>query len=228
MMEITPFLAITLVSLGLSALITIIYRFLTKPGEIRKIKGDMKFYKGKMNEAKKAGDKAKMSEYASEMLKASQKQFRMSMKPMLVTMMMFLLLLGWLNSNFGGVTADFSGDTEAVFAYGGEEHATTYEAKEDGFVTGVDFNDDGTFSEDERFENGEVFTYRDAFWKPGPMMEGFLMFATPKEDSVRFEMFVLELPFSLPLIGSYLSWFWWYIFISIPSTIILRKALGVE
>ena len=61
----TPFIQITLLSIGLSLFITIVYRLLTKPDEVRKMKDDMKFYKEKMNEAKKAGDKAKMNEYAN-------------------------------------------------------------------------------------------------------------------------------------------------------------------
>ncbi|UCD02757.1 MAG: DUF106 domain-containing protein [Candidatus Aenigmatarchaeota archaeon] len=227
MMELSPFLTITLLSIGLSVIITVIYRVLTKPEEIRKMKDDMRFYKNKMNEAKKAGDRAKMNEYANEMLKASQRQFRSSMKPMMVTILIFFLLLGWLNTNFGGVRADFSGENEPVFSYAGEEHSMMYESNDEGFVTGVDFNDDGTFSEDERFANDEVFRYSGALWKPVTQMEGFFLFAEPKEEAVRFEMFIAEMPFELPLIGNYLSWFWWYFFISLPATFILRKLMGV-
>ncbi len=228
MIEMTPFLIITLISVGLSAAISVIYRALTKPDEIRKMKDDMKFYKEKMNAAKKAGDTAKMNEYASEMMKFSQKQFRMSMKPMMVTMLMFFLLLGWLNTNFGGVNADLTENPEAKFAYADIEHDLYYESSGDSFITGVDLNDDNKFSDDEIFDEGEIFTYNGAMWQPGPMMEGFYMFATPKENSVHFEMFVAEMPFSLPFIGSHLSWFWWYIFISLPMTFIFRKLLGVE
>ncbi len=224
----TPFLVITLLSVGLSVAITVIYRVLTKPDEIRKMKDDMKFYKEKMNQAKKDGDKAKMNEYAGEMMKFSQKQFRMSMKPMFVTMMIFFLLLGWLNNNFGGVTADLTENPDAKFAYSDIEHELHYESTDDGFVAGVDLNDDGTFSEDETFSDGDIFSYNDAFWRVGPAMEGFYMFATPKDNSVHFEMLIAKMPFSLPFIGNYLSWFWWYIFISFPATFMLRKLMGVE
>ncbi len=224
----TPFLVITLLSLGLSLGITIIYRVLTKPDEIRKMKDDMKFYKEKMNEAKKEGDKAKMNDYASEMLKASQKQFRMSMKPMMVTMLIFFLLLGWLHNNFGGVTADLTDNPEAKFAYADIEHELYYEGTADSFVAGVDLNDDGAFSDEETFSKGDMFTYNGALWKVGPAMEGFFLFQTPKDNSVQFDMFIAEMPFTLPFIGSHLSWFWWYLFLSLPSTFILRKIMGVE
>lgn len=223
----TPFMTITLLSLGLSLFITVIYRILTKPDDVRKMKDDMKFYKEKMNEAKKAGDKAKMNEYASEMLKASQGQFRMSMKPMMVTMLVFVFLLGWLNTNFGGVTADFTQNVTA-FSYGDVEHAISYEGDASDFVTGVDFNDDGTFTSDETFRKGEIFEYKDTYWKPNAATEGFYMFATEKDDGVHFEMLIARMPFLLPYIGSYISWFWWYIFISLPATFLFRKLMGVE
>ena len=191
MIEITPFLGITLISLALSLMISVIYRVLTKPGEVRKAKEDMNFFKNKMSEAQKAGDK----------------QLR--------------------------VAVDLGEDTDATFAYAGEEHAINYKGIEEGsgagFTIGVDFDDDGRFSPDETFDRGEVFSYKGAFWRANPAMEGFFIFATEKEDAIHFEMLVAQLPFALPFLGSYLTWFWWwYLFLSIPSTLVFRKLLGVE
>jgi uncharacterized membrane protein (DUF106 family) len=229
-----PFVTLTLVSVALSLAISVIYRVLTKPHEMKKIKDDMKFYKQKSTEAQKKGDKEAAAKYASEMLKASQSQFRFTMKPMMATMLLFFLLLGWLHANYGGVTADFAADPEAAFAYDGSSLALSYDAPEDGaegdpaFTAGVDLDDDGQFSDGETFAPGDVFEYGGAYWRVGSLMEGFLVFQSPRPDAVHFEMLVARMPFSLPFIGEYLSWFWWYIFISIPGTIIFRKLLGVE
>lgn len=232
MIEMTPFLTITLLSLGLSFLISVIYRVLTKPSEVRKVKEDMKFFKAKMSEAKKAGDNAKSNEYASEMLKASQSQFRMSMKPMMASMLIFVMLLGWINTNFGAVVVDDVESPEATFSYNGKEHNVLYElVVEDDTETikaGIDFDDNGEFSSDEIFLGDAVLPYSGALWKASPATQGFFLFSSPKEGAIQFDMFVAKLPFSIPFIGEYLSWFWWYIFISIPTTIIFRKLLGVE
>lgn len=232
MIEITPFLGITLISIALSLMISVIYRVLTKPDEVRKAKQDMKFFKKKMSEAQKSGEKDRANEYASEMMKASQMQMKHSMKPMMATMLIFIFLLGWLNGNYGGVSADLGENPDAMFAYAGEEHDINYKkAGEEGatsFTIGVDFDDDGQFSPEETFDRGEVFSYKGAFWRANPAMEGFFMFATEKEDSIHFEMLVAQMPFELPFLGSYLTWFWWYLFLSIPSTIVFRKMLGVE
>jgi uncharacterized membrane protein (DUF106 family) len=232
MIEMTPFLSITLVSLGLSLVISIIYRVLTNPADVRKAKDDMKFYKEKMSKAQKEGNKEEASKHASEMMKASQSQMKHSMKPMMATMLLFFLLLGWLHTNFGNIGADFAANQSATFSYAGASHKLYYETVDSGgqasFRAGVDFNDDGEFSQDEIFDQGEVFTYKGAYWRPGPLTEGFLFFTTEKENAVNFEMFVAKSPFTIPFLGDYLSWFWWYIFISLPATIIFRKMLGVE
>jgi uncharacterized membrane protein (DUF106 family) len=230
----SPFTSITLISLGLSFLIAFIYRVLTKPGQMKKVKEDMKFYKEKMGQAQKSGDRAKANEYASEMLKASQAQFRIGMKPMMATMLIFFLLLGWLNSAYGGVSIDFSANQTAVFSYGGTAHKVAYYKVEgDPKVTmkaGIDFNDDNSFADNEIFSQGAVFQYGGAYWRVGPKMEGFALLggSQPKADTVSFDMLVARAPFTIPFIGDYISWFWWYVFLSIPGTMVFRKLLGVE
>ena len=223
----SPFLSITLISVGLSLLIAIIYRLLTNPGAIRKSKEDMKFFKEKMAQANKAGDKAKSAEYASEMLKASQVQFRMNMRPMMASMAVFVLILGWLSSDFGGVAVDFS-KPGASFAYGGESFNASYQKTNTTIVAGVDFDGDGAFSPAETFAQGDVFEYMGAYWRVAPVTEGFFLAPTVKPDAVHFEMLVASLPFAIPFLGSYLSWFWWYVLLSAPATIVFRKALGAE
>lgn len=222
------FLALTGVSFGLSATIAVIYRFTTKPAEMRKIKDDMKFYKIKMNEAKKAGETDKMNLYAQEMMKASQGQFKHNMKPMMITMMLFFLILGWLHTTFGAVEVSFADAQQATFSHGGSEYPVLYTKTEDGFSVGVDLDRDGSFSAGETFSDGQMFSNGEGHWQVSATTEGFFLFQSVKENTVSFSPMVAELPFSLPFLGLYLNWFWWYIFISMPATFIFRKILGVE
>ncbi len=39
---------------------------------------------------------------------------------------------------------------------------------------------------------------------------------------------MITLPFALPFLGLQINWFWWYIIITLPTTMVFRKALGVE
>ena len=46
--------------------------------------------------------------------------------------------------------------------------------------------------------------------------------------SMNYGNVVINLPFSFPFIGLEMSWFWWYILVSLPATWILRKIIGIE
>jgi len=225
----TPLAEITLISLGLSLMIAVIYRFLTNPASVREVKANMKFYKEKMSQAQKEGDRAKASEYASEMLKASQKQLRFSMKPMMVTLLIFVFLLSWLSSTYSGVEATFGNESSRQVTLRGQEYRVMYENATG--KTWVDLNRDGAFSESEGFATGQMFTTGSSEpveWEVKKTVTGFVFSQAEKPSSVTFSMIVARTPFTFPLIGSYLSWFWLYVFISIPATVVFRKLLGVE
>ena len=136
------FQEVFLISLRLSFVLAVLYRVLTKPAEMRRIKEDMKFLKEKVSSAQRAGNTEEAKRYSSDMMKASSQQFKASMKPMFASMIIFFFCLGWIN--------------------------TTYA-----------------------------------------------------------EMFV-TIPFALPFLGAQLNWFWWYLIITMPATMIFRKGLGVE
>ncbi len=138
----SAFIEVTLVSLALAFMLSLLYRFLTKPEEMRRIRKEMDFYRRKSSEAQKAGNPDKASEYMKEMMKASQQQFRQNMKPMLASMLVFFIVLGWMNTAFAQV--------------------------------------------------------------------------------------LVQLPVTVPIAGNDLGWFWWYILITIPCTMLFRKLLGVD
>jgi uncharacterized membrane protein (DUF106 family) len=99
----SAFLEVTLISLALAFVLSLLYRFLTRPEEMRRIKKEMKFYQEKSKEAQKAGDTAKANEYMKQVMGASQQQFRQNMKPMLASMLVFFVVLGWMHSAFASV-----------------------------------------------------------------------------------------------------------------------------
>jgi uncharacterized membrane protein (DUF106 family) len=137
-----PFEEVLLITLGISLIIAFVYRGLTKPEEMRKVKKDMGHYKEEAKKAQKAGDREKMNQFMNEQLKASHRMFSLNMKPMLLSMLFFFILLGWLAGQYA-------------------------------------------------------------------------------------ELVVLA-PFSIPFIGPELNWFWWYIVITLPATMLFRRLLGVE
>ena len=87
-------------SVILSLVISVIYRVLTNPKEVRRIKEEAKFYNQKVKKAQKAGNKEEVNRYTGEMMKASQKQMKITMKPMLASMVLFLFILGGFHTTF--------------------------------------------------------------------------------------------------------------------------------
>ena len=133
---------ILLMTLGMSFVLALIYRFLTDPQEMRRIKANMKEIQAKVKKAQKDGDMDRVNALTSEMLKGSQQQFTKNMKPMIVSMFIFFIFLGFLRAQYAELS--------------------------------------------------------------------------------------IPLPFTIPFLGSSIGWFWWYLIITLPSTFMFRKVLGVD
>jgi len=92
---------ILIISVILAFITALLYRLLINQGEMRKLKGEMKFYQDKIKGAQKDGDREAVSKLSSDMLKLSSRQFRMTMKPLMVTGLVFLLIIGWIAAQYG-------------------------------------------------------------------------------------------------------------------------------
>lgn len=90
-------------SVGFSLVLALIYRFLTKPEEMRRIRRDLEFYKKKMNEAQKNGKQDEMKKYLDMSIKANQEYMKFNMKPMIFSMILFLVLLSFLNTAYANL-----------------------------------------------------------------------------------------------------------------------------
>jgi len=197
----------------LSLLITAVYRFLTNPEEMRKIKEEMKFYREKANEAQKRKDTKKAQEYLNEMMKASQKQFRKNMKPMMVSMIVVIFLLGFIHQNYSGVVIRTDENGIGYFSFGGFNHSVLLEKEK----VRIDVDDDGDFSDEESFSKGDVVRVENIHWQVSP------------EGENKVSMYLLiRMPFPLPFVGYYLNWLLWYILCTLPATWLFRKFMGVE
>lgn len=212
-MALLPYQEIFLWSIGLSLLMTIMSRFLANQQEMRKAKKDMAFYRDKATKAQKSGDLKKANEYTSEMMRASQKQFRQNMKPMMLSFLVFIIALGWLGSAYGDVVISVSNSTNLLFTYQGVSHKMQLE----GNLTKVDLNLDGQFSQEEVFAQGSVFSYGGMDWKVNIV----------PDKEIRLQAIVAQSPFTIPFIGLELSWFWLYIIIVLPLSVVFRKLLNV-
>ncbi len=219
---ILPYQYVFLWALLLSFLVALIYRLFTKPEQMRQIKADMKLYREKSKEAQKQKDLKKANEYMSEMMKLSQKQMRQTMKPMFITLGVVLILIGFINQAYSGVAVE----TKAVdattalgqFSYADFSHQLRAEKiNETDIIVTVDANANGDFTDDTSYANGQIARLEGINWQVAPQSLN-----VTKMDTI------VMLPFSMPFLGSQLTWIMWYILVSLPGTWMFRKALGVE
>ena len=223
-----PFVELLFWSALLAFITALMYRVLTKPQVLRDAKKQTTELKLRMNKAQKAGDTKESSRLMTEMLRAQNTTMRANMKPMFASMLLFIFVLGWLNGQYGGVTAGLintSADTFAGnFTYSGftEGFSVPFTvaappSNVSAYRVSMDIN-----GAQNTLYSGDEFTYAGSIWK--------VKFMADKNNTlaaVFFEAFIAT-PFYIPFVGSAFNWFWWYFVVVIAGNFIFRKLLGVE
>lgn len=115
LLNLGPLLTILIISLVVSLLTTVIYKYATDQTKLRKLKADMKRYQKKAMASKDDPDKAMKMQ--KEMMKLNGEYMRSSMKSMLYTFLPILLFFGWLGANlaFAPILPGASFDVSATF-----------------------------------------------------------------------------------------------------------------
>ena len=146
------------------------------------------------------------------------------MKPMLVSLVIVFLFLPWASGNFGDQTANLVNDKGNITInnelYQTQLNGDTVTVTKSG-ATIATFT--ATASEiDRRFLIGNDY-YVLSYEKAG----GFI-FTSP--EHVKFARVVALLPegVSLPLFGNEFGWLGWYLIISIPVMLLVRKSLKIN
>lgn len=97
LLQLGPFWAIFVISLGLSIIIVIIYKLMTNQEEMKALKAKTKEYQKEMKKYK--DDPKKVMKIQKEAMSVNGKYMMKSMKPTLVTFLPILIIFGWLAGN---------------------------------------------------------------------------------------------------------------------------------
>lgn len=97
LLKLNPILAIIIISVSLSAIITILYKYLTDQNLMKSLREQSKAYQKEMKEHK--NNPEKMMEIQKKSMEVTMKMMKQSFKPMLFTMIPILLIFGWLNAH---------------------------------------------------------------------------------------------------------------------------------
>ena len=92
---------ILLISVVLSLVVTLIYKYATDQTVMKELKEQLKKYQAQMKEAK--GDMAKLSEIQKKSMATNMKLMKQNFKPMLITMAPFIIIFWWLRGVYDSV-----------------------------------------------------------------------------------------------------------------------------
>jgi len=211
---------VTLISLGLSFLLVLLSKVLTNQTEIKRIKQETVEYKKKIKEAQKEKNEAAVKDYTSKMFKLSQGQFKYSTKSMLVSMIVVVFAFSWLGGKYGNIAVDLTQTEEGqhlalMGEVGPEKQKVIFY---DNTNLALDKNKNSQFDQEEKLTTEDLASYDGSYLK----------FSKPQNNKTLAEIIPAKTPFKIPYVGNNLTWFWLYVFITVPTTFIFRKLLDVQ
>jgi uncharacterized membrane protein (DUF106 family) len=106
-LNVSPVFGIFVVSLILTLLITIIYKYVTNQEEMKQLKTEIKELQKKMKEHKE--DPKKAMEVQKEAMSKNMSYMMKSLKPTLITFLPLILVFSWLRNAYEGMDLNFLG-----------------------------------------------------------------------------------------------------------------------
>ncbi len=205
-------LTIAAVSVVLAGILSIVYYLLMDLEAYQELQDRREELNEKMKEAREEGDMEESKEHMSKMSDLTMDNMKIMMKPMLASMVIFFLILPWMYVTFvpiadlNPVDNGYTGDIEL------NGRTMPFEV--------VNGTEPVVIVEGEEHAVGDSFTMEDLPWKVKDI--------DLENRQVRFAAEIVQLPFSLPLVGDELGWLSTYILVVIPFNFLFRKLLGIQ
>jgi len=196
-----PIFGVILFAVIILAVVNAFYRFMINQEEAGNIKIRVKAL---ADEAKSyRNDKDHTKRIYSEMMKEQNKLMKMTLKPMLISFIIVAALLPLMAISYNDQVSNIVNNT-TVFSIDG----TNYTAQ----------------------VNGSLIIFDDkACEQPCKInLKGNTWHASIDGDKLKLGLVAAVLPFSMPFLGTDLGWIFWYIIVSIPLMIIIRKLYGIK
>lgn len=241
--------AIILISVVLSAIITILYKYLTDQTLMKSLRDQLKQFQQQMKEHK--GEPEKMMAIQKKSMEVNMKYMMQSFKPMLFTFIPIILIFGWLNAHLAYVPI-----------MPGEEFTTSFELDSDimGNITIIppeNIEVSGNFTQQTQTEIDDGWLWDSeksvATWTLKTEKEGnYLLEYKYKDKTFKKEVIITkgknyaeitkyvdddeakgisinnEKMKPLSIKGYGIGWIWTYILFSIVTNLVLKKILKIH
>lgn len=208
-------IALTVVSITISFVISSIYWLVMDQEKMEKAKEKSKELKEKMEKAREEGNQEEANKYMSEMMDKSGEQMKMNFKPMIFTFVVIIPMFFFIFPNAFG-------DAEVPLEENGNSMVGKLEYQSLAKDLKVLNSDDLAIQLDgTKYTKGDIFKINNYKFEVQKMLE------SEGKTKLKLSRVIIETPFSLPFIGKTLGWLAWYILLSMPFTQFFRKLFGV-
>jgi len=234
LLNLQPFWAILIISLLISVIIVVIYKYTTNQSLMKDLKDEIKTLQKEMKELRSEPEKA--MHVQKRAMETNMKYMMHSFKPTLITLLPIILIFGWLTANLAftpllpgedfsatlSLDKNYGGNVSLIVPEGlvldgsneisGSDGSATFNLKGDSGLYNLVFDAGGSLYEKEVLISGLTYSPPDKKYKQGPVNR--IKLSNTKK-------------IVLNLFGWKLGWFGTYIFLSIFFSITLRKLLKV-
>ena len=215
-----PIIAVTIFASIILLFINLCYRFLINQKEAKEIKERMKEINQQAREEQKQGNTEKFNELTKQALAENSKLMGKTMRPMMVSLVIILLFLPWMQSVYGDIPANLEEGKGNVTL-----DSEVYDVEYDGNEVTVMKDDQTLFSSslpvtEQVGKSKYILSHVPEGW--------FIIMYHP--ENIKFARIIAEFPepINLPLFGKDVGFIGWYILVSIPFALIIRKILKIS
>ncbi len=249
LLKLEPLFAIIVISVVLSAIITILYKYLTDQTLMKSLREQLKHYQQQMKEHKKEPEK--MMEIQKKSMEVNMKYMMQSFKPMLFTFIPIILIFGWINAHLAYMPIMPGQEFTTTMELGSEitgnvtiippENIDILGNKEQEIKTEID---DGWLWDSEKSiatwnlkakQEGEYlleYKYGEKTYKKDVIVTKTSNYAEitkfVNDDNVKSININNEKMKPLKIGGFGIGWIWTYILFSIVTNLLLKKLLKIH
>ncbi len=212
-----PMYAVAILSVILALVFVIANKLMVNQDKLKHVKAEMKKIQAEIKKAKGKNNDKELSKLWEKSMKINHQQLTMVLKPMVVSMLLIFMVFPWMKFAYGDVVSPIN-DSSVVFTYSDFETAFDVGETTDGLPVVIDSTSGKSYKIGDKvviLGREWIIDYKEAKNEDDP-------------PSIVFKTMKVKLPVSVPFVGQFVGWLGFYIIVSIPATIILRKLLRVQ
>jgi len=214
----SPALIVIIFAIIVLVIINIFYKVLIDQEEAKRIKQRSRELSKQIREKQKAGESTK--ETMVEMMKENNRLMKMQFKPLIISLLIAALILPGMNTLYGDVKVPLNNQTgnfTMVMNNGAVSNIIAGEFPERGQVFTFTKVDNKLMINDIECQLTCIKEINSANWK-----------ISQEGESIKFARIIVFIPVSIPFWSNTFGWLGWYIILSIPLAIIIRKMMKIN